>query len=46
MEESNNSSHDGLHNNESSRDERGSKDVNEKKFRVFNPATEIDDPNV
>ncbi|XP_027181735.1 uncharacterized protein LOC113780116 [Coffea eugenioides] len=44
MEESDNSSHDGLHNNKSSGDERESKDVDEKKFRVFNPATEMDDP--
>ncbi|XP_071921828.1 uncharacterized protein [Coffea arabica] len=44
MEELDNSSHDGLHSNESSGDEGGSKDVDTKKFRVFNPTTEMDDP--
>ncbi|XP_027171918.1 uncharacterized protein LOC113771542 [Coffea eugenioides] len=44
MEESDISSHDGLHNNECSGDEGGSKDVDKKKFRVFNPAIEMDDP--
>ncbi|XP_027088749.2 uncharacterized protein [Coffea arabica] len=44
MKESDNSSHDGLHSNESSGDEGGSKDMDKKKFRVFNPTTEMDDP--